>query len=134
MEKSPEQNTNSLLYCIICLADSNDPVVTPCGHIFCWECIKSWFGSSQSCPTCKNGVNLDDIISLHSGSNSSKDKPKHKRKEVVKTGFFNQLSGGFFGPSNQGDRALTENEVKINQLSLLTLIIGIIIIYFIIYS
>ena len=28
--------------CNICLEQDNDPVVTLCGHLFCWPCIFQW--------------------------------------------------------------------------------------------
>ncbi|CAF2445222.1 unnamed protein product [Rotaria sp. Silwood2] len=42
------------LKCSICL----DPFQLPlcdiyCGHIFCFQCIKTWLGQKQSCPVCR---------------------------------------------------------------------------------
>ncbi|KAH7352459.1 hypothetical protein KP509_19G046400 [Ceratopteris richardii] len=53
--------------CFICLAEApNTPVVTCCGHLFCFVCIKTWILSSQkspaTCPVCK-GI-LKDPSSL----------------------------------------------------------------------
>ncbi|XP_072543471.1 zinc-binding protein A33-like isoform X2 [Salminus brasiliensis] len=41
--------------CSICLDVFTDPVSTPCGHNFCLNCIKTYWGDSQQChcPLCK---------------------------------------------------------------------------------
>eukprot|EP00958_Prasinococcus_capsulatus_P011649 scaffold1161_cov391-Prasinococcus_capsulatus_cf.AAC.6 len=47
------------LDCNICLEQARDPVVTLCGHVYCWPCLYEWLKVSQfngSCPVCKAGV------------------------------------------------------------------------------
>lgn len=42
--------------CNICLQSPNDPVVTTCGHLFCWPCIYTWLNFTlqpASCPMCR---------------------------------------------------------------------------------
>ena len=29
--------------CRVCFEDLNEPVVTQCGHIYCWTCIYTWY-------------------------------------------------------------------------------------------
>lgn len=38
MEKEKDKNVYE---CSICLENAKSPVVTRCGHIFCWPCIYS---------------------------------------------------------------------------------------------
>ena len=45
---------------IVCLEDSKDPLVLPCGHSFCDECLDGWrsrYGVGEEmrrkCPTCR---------------------------------------------------------------------------------
>ncbi|KAL3325746.1 hypothetical protein AABB24_036793 [Solanum stoloniferum] len=49
--------------CNICLDLANDPVVTFCGHLYCWPCIYKWIHLHSipsehhpQCPVCKADV------------------------------------------------------------------------------
>lgn len=42
--------------CNICLQSPSDPIITTCGHLFCWPCIYTWLNSNlqlASCPMCR---------------------------------------------------------------------------------
>lgn len=66
--------------CNICLDSVQDPVVTFCGHLFCWPCIYRWinvqsFSSVKSqqhsqCPVCKSEVSERTMIPLYHGGHS----------------------------------------------------------------
>jgi E3 ubiquitin-protein ligase RNF5 len=51
--------------CPICFDRLTEPVVTSCGHIFCWPCISEWLRRSSACPTCSGHVDADHLISVH---------------------------------------------------------------------
>jgi len=36
------RNGSSGFDCNICLENVQDPVVTLCGHLYCWPCIYKW--------------------------------------------------------------------------------------------
>lgn len=42
--------TNEEFICAICKLVIEKPVETPCEHLFCNECIKSWLAVNQKCP------------------------------------------------------------------------------------
>ena len=41
-----------------------DPWRTPCGHIFCFNCIWKWLGDHGSCPICRRQVRREDLVEL----------------------------------------------------------------------
>ncbi|CAF3208066.1 unnamed protein product, partial [Rotaria sp. Silwood2] len=50
-----ESSVNEHILCPICSHPLIDPVITPCDHIFCKACIKSWIDKKSECYTCRNG-------------------------------------------------------------------------------
>eukprot|EP00656_Telonema_subtile_P057921 TRINITY_DN9653_c0_g1_i1.p1 TRINITY_DN9653_c0_g1~~TRINITY_DN9653_c0_g1_i1.p1 ORF type:complete len:191 (-),score=9.37 TRINITY_DN9653_c0_g1_i1:169-741(-) len=59
--------------CHICLDVALDPVVTQCGHLFCWPCLYQWLQHTTPpvCPVCKAGVSEDKLVPIFVGSASS---------------------------------------------------------------
>ena len=73
--------------CNICLDMAVEPVVTTCGHLFCWPCIYQWLNlhsDHRECPVCKGEVVESNIIPLYGRGNSelSDDKKLEKKEEV----------------------------------------------------
>jgi len=68
------QNNQNNLECVICLQYPTDPIVTQCGHMYCWQCIRQWLSnkSEMTCAVCKNGVDLNNVIPLFGGSINNK--------------------------------------------------------------
>merc|ERR1712216_473191 len=59
--------------CHICLAPASEPVVTQCGHLYCWPCLFEWMShhTPPTCPVCKAGVSEDKLVPLYGrGGNS----------------------------------------------------------------
>lgn len=61
--------------CNICFELAQDPIVTLCGHLFCWPCLYKWLhvhARVQECPVCKAVVEEDKLVPLYGrGKNSS---------------------------------------------------------------
>lgn len=52
--------------CEICLDEPVEPVVTFCGHLYCWPCLYRWLRSGHAaCPTCKSGVSEATVVPLY---------------------------------------------------------------------
>ncbi|KAF8392233.1 hypothetical protein HHK36_022575 [Tetracentron sinense] len=56
--------------CPICLESADDPVLTPCAHLMCRECIlSSWRTSSSGmCPICRKLLRKADLITCPSSN------------------------------------------------------------------
>lgn len=68
--------------CPICYESSDDPILTPCAHRMCRECLLSCLGSSQSglCPICRQVVNRTDLITCPTESPFQLDVEKNWRE------------------------------------------------------
>ncbi|KAI4321875.1 hypothetical protein MLD38_035206 [Melastoma candidum] len=79
--------------CNICLEPACDPVVTTCGHLYCWPCICRWSraqnggdhsvaaqqdGRKIACPVCRNYVDMNcSLIPLYGRGSSSRLSSSH---------------------------------------------------------
>ncbi|KAM8707253.1 hypothetical protein ACLKA7_011362 [Drosophila subpalustris] len=45
--------------CPICHDSYSSPIILECGHIFCDECVQTWFKREQTCPMCRAKVSDD---------------------------------------------------------------------------
>ena len=83
------RNASGSFDCNICLECVQDPVVTLCGHLYCWPCIYKWlhFQSTSlddeeqqrpQCPVCKSEVSQSSLVPLYGRGQTtipSKGKP-----------------------------------------------------------
>lgn len=85
-------DTSGLFDCNICLETVKDPVVTLCGHLFCWPCIYKWlhFQDSstekqgqqpQQCPVCKAEVSDATLVPLY-GKGETQDPFESKNSQL----------------------------------------------------
>ncbi|WIA08967.1 hypothetical protein OEZ86_011555 [Tetradesmus obliquus] len=77
-----DENDAGLFECNICLEMAKEPIVTLCGHLFCWPCLFRWVqmqNFSRNCPVCKAGVEVDKVIPIY-GRGSEFD----PRQEAIK--------------------------------------------------
>ncbi|KAJ2889487.1 hypothetical protein GGI21_006554 [Coemansia aciculifera] len=59
--------------CNICFDTATDPVLTICGHLFCWSCLVQWLERSATCPVCKAGCDKDKVIPVYGRGREEKD-------------------------------------------------------------
>lgn len=71
--------------CSICLDFAKDPVVTLCGHLYCWPCIYKWLsfptdsGDNPPCPVCKSEISDTSVVPLYGrGKTFSDNEPGGK--------------------------------------------------------
>lgn len=74
--------------CNICLDFARDPVVTLCGHLYCWPCIYKWFDTQNAsldsdehpqCPVCKAKISEKTMVPLYGrGQSFSETGPEAK--------------------------------------------------------
>jgi len=50
--------------CSLCLELRKNSSVTPCGHLYCWNCIIDWLRTKQECPICREKVLPSRIVAL----------------------------------------------------------------------
>ncbi|KAG5578993.1 hypothetical protein H5410_049620 [Solanum commersonii] len=89
----PMANPGNLMGCFdcnICLDSAHDPVVTLCGHLYCWPCIYKWLqvensapGSEETptCPVCKSHISNSSLVPLY-GRGASEEECRSNESQV----------------------------------------------------
>lgn len=59
--------------CHICFEPAHEPIVTLCGHLYCWPCLHQWLLHSHfhECPVCKGVVNEEKLIPIYGRGKTS---------------------------------------------------------------
>lgn len=68
--------STAMFECNICFDMAEEPVVTSCGHLFCWPCLYQWLhvhSTHKECPVCKGEVTEGNITPIYGRGNSSSD-------------------------------------------------------------
>ena len=81
-EGIPKEEESSPFECNICYELAKDPVVTLCGHLYCWPCLAKWFRSQQGtrvCPVCKSDLEGERVVPIYCRSDGDKDKDKSEK-------------------------------------------------------
>ncbi|XP_062179999.1 uncharacterized protein LOC133884561 [Phragmites australis] len=90
----------AMFECNICFEMAAEPVVTSCGHLFCWPCLYQWLhvhSSHKECPVCKGEVTEGNLTPIYGRGNSGSD----TEKKVAEDG---NTSGPKIPPRPHGNR------------------------------
>ncbi|KAJ9550242.1 hypothetical protein OSB04_014287 [Centaurea solstitialis] len=91
----PERSFSSGFDCNICLDSVQDPVVTLCGHLYCWPCIYKWIHHQNTpseetlekktpkCPVCKTEISQKTIVPLYGRGQASVNEEKSPSLEEL---------------------------------------------------
>jgi len=66
MKTKPIEESES---CSICLDKLDNPALTACGHVFCYDCLKLCLGTKKLCPMCKTDLTGKEILVTTKKSN-----------------------------------------------------------------
>lgn len=78
-------NGGGVADCNVCFEPATDPVVTLCGHLYCWPCLYRWLRSGHNnCPVCKAGVTKENVIPLYGRGNDRVD-PRTKKTDSAES-------------------------------------------------
>lgn len=67
--------------CYICYNPATEPVLTKCGHLYCWPCLYKWARTAETCAVCRATVNEFNIICLQTPSWSTEEDSAAKADE-----------------------------------------------------
>lgn len=84
-------NDNGCFDCNICLESAHEPVVTLCGHLYCWPCIYKWIhvqsspiepDHQQTCPVCKAEISHASLVPLYGRGTSKSESDEAKKLQM----------------------------------------------------
>lgn len=61
---SSDEAVHPSMKCCLCLGLRRRSTLTPCGHLFCWNCIHEWFQSKPECPLCREQFPRHRLVAL----------------------------------------------------------------------
>ena len=79
--------------CFICYCPPHEPVITMCGHIYCWPCIYTWLNSNRetlTCPVCKNGISTDELVPIYTRNETTQANQNPEGENLLQQNSENQ--------------------------------------------
>ncbi|GAA0145293.1 ubiquitin-protein ligase [Lithospermum erythrorhizon] len=74
IKKIVKEGGGNFYDCNICLEMAKDPILTNCGHLFCWACffkLPHQDSTSKECPVCMGEVSDNSIVPIYGNGNDS---------------------------------------------------------------
>ncbi|CAG9764538.1 unnamed protein product [Ceutorhynchus assimilis] len=59
-----ENISQSAKTCVLCVDNIKSPTATPCGHVFCWNCLCDYLNYQKACPICRDEILPSRIMFL----------------------------------------------------------------------
>lgn len=122
-----KQEKESSFECTICLDVAKEPVVTKCGHLFCWPCLFHWMERKKVCPNCNNPITTKDLVPIYNKDQNSSNtdrfkipnRPKGERNPTSQnnqgdTNFFSNVHFSFGFPFFGFGMNFTNNQRQVN--------------------
>eukprot|EP00262_Sarcandra_glabra_P014908 TRINITY_DN447_c0_g1_i1.p1 TRINITY_DN447_c0_g1~~TRINITY_DN447_c0_g1_i1.p1 ORF type:complete len:630 (-),score=67.15 TRINITY_DN447_c0_g1_i1:158-2047(-) len=83
-ETTEQSSSTANFDCNICLDMAKEPVVTSCGHLFCWPCLYQWLKicDHKECPVCKGEVTGSNVTPIYGRGSSETVAEKNKGCDV----------------------------------------------------
>ncbi|KAI8915472.1 hypothetical protein DFJ77DRAFT_462799 [Powellomyces hirtus] len=89
----PEEEEGNEFECNICLETASNPILTLCGHLYCWPCLHYWMESrspfAKACPVCKARVEKDKLVPIYAAGRKNDPRqqavPERPRAEAPPT-------------------------------------------------
>ena len=74
-----QASLEGLFDCHICQETASEPVVTLCGHMYCWGCIYQWLEvrEGQQCPICKAAIAPERMVPIYGRGRPQVDPRSH---------------------------------------------------------
>lgn len=73
---SNTSNDTTGFECNICFELAQDPIITLCGHLYCWPCLYQWLhihSRCHECPVCKALIEEQKLVPLYGRGKTSTD-------------------------------------------------------------
>ena len=70
LEKMSQPDIINNENCSVCMCSLDNPTMTKCGHIFCYECLKMCLATKKQCPLCKTNLQGEQLLVVNGKKNN----------------------------------------------------------------